>query len=116
MRTHKRGVLGGGRGRGAAKPSKGSGHLTQERVSRGTGVWGARGSVPQTCTRELGGLGGSSPAPWPRRLRHMAYLTPPPSSQQRRRRRERERVEIFCFEISSANYPIAFFTLLLFSL
>lgn len=92
MRTHKRGVLGGVRGRGAAKPSKGSGHLTQERVSRGTGVWGARGSVPQTCTRELGGLGGSSPAPWPRRLRHMAYLTPPPSSQQRRRRRERERL------------------------
>ena len=68
---------------------QGSGHLTQERVPWGKRSLGAGGSVPQTCTRELGGSGVSSPAPLPQRLRHMAYLTPPPSSQQRRRR-ERE--------------------------
>lgn len=51
---------------------------------------GGRGSVPRTCTRELGGSEVSLPTLLPGKLTHLAYLTPPPSSRQRKRR-EREK-------------------------
>lgn len=64
----------------AFKPSRGFDHLTQE-CPLSEQKSGDRKVSATDMRQGAGGPGVSSPAPMPRKLRHMAYLTPPPSSQ-----------------------------------
>lgn len=90
-RAHQRDVM-GERGEGCCQAKRGFWSSGPGACLSGNRSLGGKRVSATDMHQGAGGLGGSSPAPWPQRLRHMAYLTPPPSSQQRRRRRKRERL------------------------
>ena len=80
-RAHQRDVM-GERGEGCCQAKRGFWSSGPGACLSGNRSLGGKRVSATDMHQGAGGLGGSSQAPWPQRLRHMAYMTPPPSSQK----------------------------------